>query len=96
MQNGVCWILIINRAEIKKPGTTRPDSFSIEQNKDVITAWPTKMALSPALADALLEMLDKQDTTKTADTSLPQWQQPEYAGFPWDEKNCWIDDGSNA
>jgi len=41
-------------------------------------------------------MLDKQDTTKTADTSLPQWQQPEYAGFPWDEKNCWIDDGSNA
>jgi len=96
LKNAEWGVLDINRAEIKKPGTTRPDSFSIEQNKDVITAWPTKMALSPALADALLEMLDKQDTTKTADTSLPQWQQPEYAGFPWDEKNCWIDDGSNA
>jgi glycerol-3-phosphate dehydrogenase len=88
--NGAEWgVLEINRAEIKKPGTTRPDSFSIENNKNVITAWPTKMALAPALADAVCEILDKENTTRNPDLSLPEWEQPVYAAFPWDEGNCW-------
>lgn len=87
---GAQWgVLEINRAEIKKQGTTRPDSFSIEDNQDVIVAWPTKMALSPALADALIDMIDKEELSREKDMSLPDWVQPEYASFPWDEAKCW-------
>ena len=82
-------VLEINRAEIKKPGTTRPDSFSIENNKNLITAWPTKMALAPILADALFEIVDKENIMPAPDLSLPDWEQPIYADFPWNEENCW-------
>jgi len=82
-------VLEINRAEIKKPGTTRPDSFSIEKNNRLITAWPTKMALSPALADALLKILDEENISREPDVSLPAWLSPAYADFPWNEKECW-------
>ncbi len=82
-------VLEIDRAEIKKAGTTRPDSFSIEKHDDIITAWPTKMALAPALADAVLDLLDKENIKHDSNTSLPAWAEPEYAEFPWDEETCW-------
>ena len=82
-------VLKIDRAEIKKAGVTRPDSFSIEEHDDIITAWPTKMALAPALADAVLDILDKENIKHGSNTSLPAWAEPEYAEFPWDEETCW-------
>jgi len=82
-------VLEVNRAEIKEPGVKRPDSFSIEKNKNMITAWPTKMALSPALADALLDIINEDGVGREADLSLPAWQSPAYADFPWNEKNIW-------
>jgi hypothetical protein len=87
-------VLKINRAEInlsekKTAGTIRPDSFSIESNKNVITAWPTKMALSPALADALLEIIDEDDIGRATDLFLPDWEPPKYTDFPWNEEHCW-------
>ena len=81
-------VLNIDRAEIRKQGTTRPDSFSIESHGDLITAWPTKLALSPALADDLLALLENEITAET-DQTLPQWQAPVYADFPWNEKAVW-------
>ena len=81
-------VLNIDRAEIRKAGTTRPDSYSIESNGDLITAWPTKLALSPALADDLLALL-KSEITAEPDHDLPQWQAPVYADFPWNEKAVW-------
>ena len=81
-------ILNIDRAEIRKQGATRPDSFSIESHGDLITAWPTKLALSPALADDLLAMLKNEIIAET-DDALPQWQAPVYADFPWNEKAVW-------
>ena len=94
--SGAQWgVLNIDRAEInlagkKGAGSTRPDSFSIEQNNNVITAWPTKMALSPALADALVDMVDENNIERNTDLSLPEWVPPEYADFPWDEAACWL------
>ena len=82
-------VLNIDRAEIKKPGTTRPDSFSIENNESVITAWPTKLALAPALADAIFEIVDNENIKSNPDLSFPNWDQPIYADFPWNEGNCW-------
>jgi hypothetical protein len=90
IKNAQWGVLQINRAEIKKPGTTRPDSFSIEKNGNVFTAWPTKMALSPALADALLAMIDEDRLVPDTDLSLPAWHAAEYARFPWDEDDCWF------
>ena len=88
--NDAQWgVLKINRAEIKQPGKTRPDTFSIEQNKNVITAWPTKMALSPALADELIVMIKKDNVQTSTDMSLPLWPQMKYAEFPWNEEKCW-------
>ena len=84
-------VLKINRAEIKKPGATRPDSFSIEKNKNMITAWPTKMALSPALADALLDIIEQEKVSADTDFALPAWETPEYADFPWNAEDCWRD-----
>lgn len=89
LKNAEWGVLEINRAEIKKPGATRPDSFSIEENNNVITAWPTKMALSPALADDILSMIDKENIQRDEDLSLPVWGEPEYADFPWNESVCW-------
>ncbi len=90
---GAEWgVLKVNRAEIKKSGSTRPDSFSIEQNKNIIIAWPTKMALSPALADALLAIFDQEAIDREGDQSLPDWSSAAYADFPWDEKDCWRED----
>jgi glycerol-3-phosphate dehydrogenase len=87
---GAEWgVLEINRAEIKKPGTTRPDNFSIENHKNVITAWPTKMALAPVLADAVYEIVSKENIKPDPDLSLPDWQPPMYAEYPWDEDSCW-------
>ncbi len=82
-------VLKINRAEIKKQGTARPDSFSIESSNNVITAWPTKMALAPALADALVSMIDKDGISRVTDPGLPDWVQADYAGFPWNEDDNW-------
>ena len=88
---GAEWgVLVINRAEIKKPGTTRPDTFSIEAHESVITAWPTKLALAPVLADELVKMVDDDSFERCADLSLPQWSAPAYAELPWDEDDCWL------
>jgi glycerol-3-phosphate dehydrogenase len=94
LRNSQWGVLDINRAEINLSGkkaavTTRPDSFSIVKNKNVITAWPTKMALSPALADAIVTIIDEENIVRDADKTLPAWQQPEYAEFPWDGDDCW-------
>ncbi len=89
--NGAEWgVLEIDRAEIKKPGTTRPDTFSIEQHDDLITAWPTKLALAPVLADELVNMLEADSVEKSADPALPEWVPPVYAELPWDEESCWL------
>jgi hypothetical protein len=87
-------VLEIDRAEIRmaaKNGgsVVRPDSFSIAQNNNIITAWPTKMALAPALADTLLAMLEQDNVAKSADASLPEWEAADYADFPWNEESCW-------
>jgi len=85
-------VLEIDRAEMRlrtKTGTVRPDSFSIEHKKNIISAWPTKMALSPVLADAILDNLKQQNVDKIDDDFLPDWQATDYADFPWNETSCW-------
>ncbi len=95
IENAEWGVLEINRAEINLAGKggegkKRPDSFSIASDGRLMTAWPTKMALAPALADALLDIIKQENIPADLDSALPAWPEPEYAEFPWDEDSCWI------
>ncbi|MBT8130407.1 MAG: FAD-dependent oxidoreductase, partial [Gammaproteobacteria bacterium] len=63
-------ILDIDRAEVRHEDGHRPDTFYIDQQGDIITAWPTKLALAPLLAGELVEMLATVEKTASA---LPAW-----------------------
>ena len=81
--------LAISRAEVKKPGTKRPDTFYVEQQNKVMTAWPTKMALAPVMAERILEMIENEKLTRMAEAELPLWSKPAYASLPWNEASRW-------
>ena len=82
--------LPINRAELKQGEGKRPDTFSLDNsNQKVITAWPTKLALSPMLADALLDVLAENGIKKSGKNELPAWPKPIYAKLPWQEETRW-------
>jgi len=84
------WAAIsIDRAEVKVEGQKRPDTFFADIDEAVITAWPTKMALSPVLAEHVVEMINKADINRVGDKSLPAWPDVEYAEFPWCENVRW-------
>ena len=83
-------ILDINRAEVKKPDGQRPDTFYVEQCDKVITAWPTKMALSPMMAEHILKMINDENTGCAEDDNLPAWPNPAYASLPWNEESRWL------
>lgn len=59
----------INRAEPAQSALTRPDNAFSQAVGNVIVAWPTKLALSPNLADDVLRMF--------ADESFEPGQQPD-------------------
>lgn len=45
----------VDRAEGLSPGGKRPDSFVMRELGDALVIWPTKMALAPVLAEAVVE-----------------------------------------
>ena len=62
--------LDINRAEGKAIDQHRPDSVFMQIESRIIVAWPTKLTLSPALAEKVLSSLKTQGVT------------PEYCHLP--------------
>lgn len=79
--------LNIDRAEVKMGDGSRPDNVFVEESDGVITAWPTKLALAPRLADeveALLEGVRTSGDEKPAD-----WPHPNVAPLPWQEEEKW-------
>ncbi len=60
----------INRAEPAQSAKARPDTAFTKAADNVIVAWPTKLALSPNLADDVLTLLDEGGIT-------PRVPQPE-------------------
>ena len=45
----------VDRAEFRTPGRSRPDTFSLLHEENTLTAWPTKLALVPLLAENIAE-----------------------------------------
>lgn len=49
----------VSRAELAQPGGKRPDAFCARLEEGILTLWPTKLAFAPALADSVLQQLQK-------------------------------------
>lgn len=81
--------LNINRAEPKQKEGKRPDSSFFYEEDDVITTWPTKMALSPKLAEDVLEQLQNDKVIKSEVKDLPEFSHTPFAELPWLEEVRW-------
>jgi len=80
--------LDINRAEPLMDKGKRPDtSFFVEVDK-VITAWPTKLALAPKLANDIIDKI-KNDVISSGVSPFPDFSKPGYAVLPWQEESRW-------
>jgi len=81
--------LHISRAEPKQKEGQRPStSFYYEEN-NVITTWPTKLALAPNLANDVLKQLEKQNVTKSGASEMPEFSHASIADLPWQEEEKW-------
>jgi len=78
--------LDIDRAEVRHADGHRPDTFYFDQQGNIITAWPTKLALAPLLAQQMVELASTIEKTGAA---LPAWPSPSFADFPWSEESRW-------
>lgn len=72
----------INRAEQKQGNFNRPDDAFVIKHNNIITGWPTKLALAPRFAEKVLnEITCEPDTTHEESTlDLPPTS---IAHYPW-------------
>ncbi len=82
--------LPIDRAEVKRPDGSRPETPSLHESVDgVMTAWPTKLAFAPLLADQVEAALMAAEIPPTTAQPGPTWPHPGYALLPWQEARTW-------
>lgn len=82
-------ILPIDRAEPRQPDGKRPDNVFCAEEDGVITAWPTKLALAPRLADEIIKQL-KVSGVEPAGASVVSLPPVEFTPLPWQEDERWI------
>jgi len=78
---------LIDRAEGKQIDGKRPSSFSLHTKGNVITAWPTKLALTPKLSDEIIAFLQKETLQPSSGdlSGFKDWQSPSFAIPAWNE-----------
>ena len=79
----------ISRAEPKQKEGKRPDNSFCFEEDNVITAWPTKLALSPNLAADVLKQLEKDNVSMNGINEMPQFVHAEVSDLPWQEEDKW-------
>ena len=91
--NGVQWATyLVDRAEAAMSGR-RPDDVGIVAEGNVITAWPTKLALVPRLAAAVSARLpEPQRQLAECLAAADGWPRPEVALPPWERVGLWHTD----
>jgi glycerol-3-phosphate dehydrogenase len=85
----------VDRAEQATPGGMRPESVGILCEGNLITAWPTKLALVPYLAKRILERLGsvgaESNERSVEETAIcDAWPRPQVALLPWDTPRDWL------
>ena len=76
----------VDRAEPLQAGGKRPDGAYMNEEKNAIVAWPTKLALAPALAQNILKALQSQGLqAQSSDRAgLKQFTHPACAAPLWE------------
>ncbi len=85
----------VDRAERAMPRGGRPDTATVLSEGNVVTVWPTKLALAPQAARMAAALLPPSDAGQAADgmVSLPDldgWPRPEVAPAPWEAVEKWF------
>lgn len=81
--------LNINRAEPKQKEGKRPDTIFCYEEDNVITIWPTKLALSPKLSEEVMIQLKKQNVKASGIQQLPEFSHAAISDLPWQEDEEW-------
>jgi glycerol-3-phosphate dehydrogenase len=93
---GVTWSsYMVDRAEQATSGFARPADVTIDVQENVITGWPTKLALVPVLVERLMARLagvgrDENWRQRLGDTAAASWPRPLVAQPPWETERTWI------
>ena len=84
----------VDRAEAATEGGRRPETQSLLIDGNTITAWPTKLALAPALAAQVAGVLDRMAPPAVPGVSVDleaiEWPRPEVAQPPWETATDWL------
>ena len=78
----------VDRAEAKQLDGSKPNSASILVKNNYITAWPTKLALAPVLAEQIYNNLQTQQinpNTNLSNTKFTNIAPPTIAAPIWDQ-----------
>lgn len=89
---GVEWSTYrVDRAEGATLGGGRPESAQVVHEGNVLTVWPTKLALAPVLAERVADSLGPFDCDSKTDLALlDDWPRPEVARPPWEKTRKWF------
>lgn len=80
----------IDRAESRQQSGQRPEGPTCLREGNCLTAWPTKLALAPALAERIAGMLPPpRGSTDGAVAAVSDWPRPELARPPWEQNLTW-------
>ena len=83
-QPALIWATLrVDRAEPAQSSRARPDNAFLHEQGRLMVAWPTKLALSPDLADRVLTQLQRDGVTPGAHQPLPELPVPELGQTPW-------------
>ena len=82
----------MDRAEKRTTAGWRPDDVEVhEAAPGLLVAWPTKWALAPRLAAAVVEALPIADGgPRPSPIDTGGLERPTVASFPWEDRT-WID-----
>jgi len=79
----------VDRAEPANVKGIRPDDAFAQQDGCVVTAWPTKLALAPRLAETVAAQLAKPTEHAPALNEFKDWPRPGIALPPWETVSDW-------
>ena len=84
--HGLRWTTYrVDRAEGATGGGLRPDDIQLVHQGNVLTAWPTKLALVPELARAVVaRVVPSDESTVFPGPYLLDWPTPNVAAPPWE------------
>ncbi len=79
----------VERAEGRTATGARPDDPRVLCEGNVITAWPTKLALAPELARLVQAKLDSPSEPEDVPPIPGDWPRPGVARPPWELNDRW-------